>query len=593
MQILLRGDVVQKLRLASGLILFTFATTHFLNHAIGLVHIGSMEDFRAIRTFVTRSTIGTIILASALVVHITLALYKVATRATLRLPPWELIQLGFGILIPFLLFPHIVNTRVANNFYNVDDNYLYELARLWPSSAILQSTLLLLVWIHGCMGIHFWLRLSRGYRAAQPVLLFIAIVLPLAALAGFMVSGRAVAEYIQDPNILARVKQLTRWPNDTDGDALANYRTLVRVGFAGVLLVVAIVFAVFYYVRNSGARVRIKYLGGPVITAPVGPTLLEISRANSIPHASICGGRARCSTCRVRIEEGVETLAAPKFPEAFTLGSISAPSNVRLACQIRPTQDLTVLRLLRPISTGPEAVDLDETDSNGVEKPLAVLYVNMRGYSAIAAQKLPFDVVFLLNEFFGAVGTAINTQGGRIDRFIGDSLVAVFGQRLGVEIGCRQALRAARAIDLALDFLNSRLEGELGRPLEVGIGVHYGPLLIGRIGFGEAIDVTVIGQSVKIAEQLGNIAKERGLQLVLSRDVARQAGWSGEGYESLIVDVPGEDRPISAVGVPRGRDLPASILASARGEGGPKARRPDDPMSMPPAPMPPPATPAA
>jgi adenylate cyclase len=593
MQVLLRGDVVQKLRLASGLILFTFATAHFLNHAIGLVHIETMHELQSWRFVVTRSTIGTIILATALVTHITLALYKVATRATLRLPPWELIQLGFGVLIPFLLFPHIVNTRIANNFYNVEDNYLYELARLWPSSAILQSTLLLLVWIHGCMGIHFWLRLYRPYRAAQPVLLFIAIVLPLAALAGFMVSGRAVAQLIENPVMLARVKELTRWPNEADGDALAYYRTLVRIGFAGILVIVGIVFAAFYFIRNSGSKVRIKYLGGPVVTAPVGPTLLEISRANGIPHASICGGRARCSTCRVRIEEGVETLAAPKFPEAFTLGSIGAPSNVRLACQIRPTQDLTVLRLLRPISTGPEAVDLDETDSNGVEKPLAVLYVNMRGYSAIAAQKLPFDVVFLLNEFFGAVGTAINTQGGRIDRFIGDSLVAVFGQRLGIEIGCRQALRAARAIDLALDFLNSRLEGELGRPLEVGIGVHYGPLLIGRIGFGESIDVTVIGQSVKIAEQLGNLAKEQGLQLVLSRDVARQAGWSGEGFESLIVDVPGEERPISAVGVPRGRDLPASILASARGEGGPKARRPDDPMAMPPPSIPPPAAPAA
>ncbi len=591
MQVLLRGDVVQKLRLASGLILFLFATTHFLNHAIGLIHIASMEDFRAIRTLVTRSTIGTIILASALVTHVALALYKVARRATLRLPPWELIQLGFGILIPFLLFPHIVNTRIASTFYNVDDNYLYELARLWPDSAILQSTLLLLVWIHGCMGIHFWLRLSRPYRAAQPVLLFIAIVLPLAALAGFMVSGRAVAEYIQNPAVLDQVKSITRWPNAADGDALANYRTLVRIGFAGVLLVVAIVFAVFYFLRNSGSKVRIKYLGGPVITAPVGPTLLEISRANGIPHASICGGRARCSTCRVRVEEGVETLDPPKFPEAFTLGSIGAPANVRLACQIRPTQDITVLRLLRPISTGPEAVDLEETDSNGVEKPLAVLYVNMRGYSAIAAQKLPFDVVFLLNEFFGAVGTAINTQGGRIDRFVGDSLVAVFGQRLGIEIGCRQALRAARAIDLALDFLNSRLEGELGRPLEVGIGIHYGPLLIGRIGFGEAIDVTVIGQAVKVAEQLGNVAKERGLQLVISRDVARQAGWAGDGQESLIIDVAGEERPVSAVGVTRGRDLPASILASARGEGGPKTRRPDDPTAMPPPDMP--ATPAA
>lgn len=572
MHVLLRGDILQKIRLASGLVLFAFALTHFLNHAVGLVHIESMHEFQSWRLVVTRSIAGTIILATALVLHVLLALYKLATRATLRLPPWELVQIGLGILIPFLLFPHIVNSRIANTFFNVQDNYLYELSRLWPGSAILQSTLLLMVWVHGCVGIHFWLRLYKPYRVVQPFLLFFAIVLPLAALAGFMVSGRAVAQLIENPANFDRVKALTRWPNDADGALIAAYRTWVRIGFAALLGVVAVIFGAIYFKRNSGAKVRIKYVGGTTITAPVGPTLLEISRANRVPHASICGGRARCSTCRVRVEEGAETLSPPKFPEAFTLGSIGAPENVRLACQIRPTRDLTVTRLLRPVSTGPEAVDLDETDSNGVEKPLAVLYVNMRSYNEITAQKLPFDIVYLLNEFFAAVGNAINTQGGRVDKFIGDGLVAVFGQRLGVEAGCRQALRTARAIDLALDFLNSKIESETGRPLEVSIGIHAGPLLIGRIGFGESVDLTVVGEAVRTAEHLGHAAKVEGVQIVLSREVARQAGWAAPEDSALTVEVPGEAVAVSAISVTRGRDLPSSILASTGEEAGARAR---------------------
>ena len=176
-QVLQRGDSLQKARLVSGLNLFLFALTHFLNHAVGLVHIETMHEVQRLRWVVTRSLPGSLILAGALITHISLALYKVATRTTLRMQPWEVVQIVLGLLIPFLLFPHIVNTRVAHMFYGVEDNYIYELVRLWPVSAIVQSTLLIMVWVHGCLGIHFWLRLYTPYRALQPVLLFFLLAL--------------------------------------------------------------------------------------------------------------------------------------------------------------------------------------------------------------------------------------------------------------------------------------------------------------------------------------------------------------------------------------------------------------------------------
>lgn len=570
MHILTRGDIPQRLRLISGLILFLFALTHFLNTAIGLVSLEQMDQVDRWRVVVIRSLPGTIILAAALVIHIVFALYKVATRTTFRLPWWELLQILLGLLIPFLLFPHIVNTRIANNFFNVEDNYLYELARLWPANAILQSTLLVIVWIHGCLGIHFWLRLHPPYRAMQPVLLFLAITIPLASLAGFMVSGRAVAALIENREALERVRELTRWPNAESDAMLAWYRVLVRLGFLGVLGLIASIFAFRYLSWLSSPKVSISYAGGPTINVPIGPTLLEMSRLNKIPHASVCGGRARCSTCRVRIEEGVENLPPAVFPESVTLAAIEAPANVRLACQIRPSKPLVVTRLLRPVGTGPEAAGVPESDSSGTEKPLAVLSVNMREFNELTRTKLPYDVVFLLNQFFTSIGTAVRSQGGFVDKYLGDGMIAVFGQRQGVEAGCRQALRAIRAIDLALDHLNSVIGQELGRPVRIAAGLHAGHLILGRIGHGDAVDLTVVGPAVKIALQLEALAKERDVQLVLSHDVARLAGWDPEPEVITTVDVHGLEEPLEVVDVPRGRDLAVTILAPVQGERTPR-----------------------
>ena len=135
-QVLQRGALLQKISLVSGLILFLFAALHFSNHALGLISLDTMVTFQEWRLLVTRSIPGTIVLLAALIFHMGHGLYKLAGRSTFRLPVWEIAQIGLGLLIPFLLLPHIVNTRIANQFFGVQDTYLYELARLWPTSAL-------------------------------------------------------------------------------------------------------------------------------------------------------------------------------------------------------------------------------------------------------------------------------------------------------------------------------------------------------------------------------------------------------------------------------------------------------------------------
>ena len=340
MHVLWRGDHLQRARLISGLILFAFALTHFLNHAVGLVSVDMMQTGQEWRQLVTRSWIGTFVLAGALCVHMGLALVKLAGRRSLRMPPWEATQLTLGLAIPVLLLPHIVNTRIAHVLYGVNDIYLYELLKLWPDSAITQSTLLVIVWVHGCIGLHFWLRLYAPYRRMMPALLAVAITVPLAALGGFMVAGRAVNAVAQDPAILASIQKMANWPTAANADKLYWLRVIARAEYLGLISIVLLSLLWTWVSRLTSPKVTVTYLGGPTIKAPQGATLLEISRNARVAHASICGGRARCSTCRVRIEKGsVRDLPPARFPESVTLGSINAPPNVRLACQIVPWGD--------------------------------------------------------------------------------------------------------------------------------------------------------------------------------------------------------------------------------------------------------------
>ena len=361
MHVYLRGNGLQRLRLTSGLILFAFAATHFLNHALGLVGLEAMHQAQQIRTAVTRSVPGTIVLAAALTAHIVLALHKLVRRQTWRLSRWESVQILSGLAIPFFLFPHIVNTRIAHTFFNVEDSYLYELVRLWPESAVVQTTLLLLVWTHGCLGLHYWLRLSDGYVRVAPVLLAFAIAVPVLALAGFAVAGRTTGEIMSDPQALEALKTRSNWPNANDSAILAWLRTGARLGFLAVLAGIAAIFMLRWMGRAvRKPRVQISYVDGPTIRLASGKTLLEASRSAGVPHASVCGGRGRCSTCRVRIVEGLDKLPAATGAEAITLESIEAPPNIRLACQIRPVASLTVALVSHHATPGPPQTDFSE-----------------------------------------------------------------------------------------------------------------------------------------------------------------------------------------------------------------------------------------
>jgi adenylate cyclase len=183
------------------------------------------------------------------------------------------------------------------------------------------------------------------------------------------------------------------------------------------------------------------------------------------------------------------------------------------------------------------------------------MFLDIKGFTALSDRRLAYDVVFLLNRFYAAIGAAIVAEGGWIDKYMGDGLLAVFGRETGLPEGARSALVAAHHIDLALEELNRELIAEGVGALGVGIGIHAGSMVVGRIGFAESAAITVIGATVNTASRLESLTRERGCQLVVSRATTRVAGWRAEGFPTDRVWVKGVGEPIDVILVDRAREI--------------------------------------
>lgn len=188
------GSLAQRLRLGSGLVLIAFVVMHFLNHALGHISLAAMQEGQDLRYLVWHSAVGSLLLYSALSTHIALALWKTAKRGTLRMSGWEAVQLTLGLLIPIVLIKHIVATRGAEILHRTFVDHRHELSVLWPDNALLQSLLLVIVWTHGAIGLHYWLRLFSWYRPMQTLLLGAAVALPLLALTGWIAAARRLVQ---------------------------------------------------------------------------------------------------------------------------------------------------------------------------------------------------------------------------------------------------------------------------------------------------------------------------------------------------------------------------------------------------------------
>ena len=512
-------------RLISALVLLSFVLCHLVSHISLIVSLPVAEQVldRLMRFW--RTETGTYVLATALAVHVLNALWSIYIRRYLRLSLWELAQLSLGLSIPPLLMLHVTSTKIADRFLGTSSDYHSILTLHWvvtPWLVYLQFAAVLTLWVHACIGLHFWLRTKRWYPAWLPILGMLGVLIPALALAGYVSGGNQILRDAQNPDFLATIQENARETPETVAQVwhmalvgLAIYAGLVLLPFAGR--------GVRGFVYRMDRPPQLTHASGRTMRMLPGATVLETLRANGIPHASVCGGRARCTTCRIRVVSGQAELPEPAGLEAAALARVGATAGVRLACQIRPTADISVTPLLAADSSAADG--LVRGGMEGSERLVTVVFIDLRGSTTLGEARMPYDVLFILNQFFNEMTKALVATGGHYSNFTGDGLMALYG--LDVQdpaLGAAQAVRGAREMLTRLDQLNAQLKADLKEPLRIGIGIHFGEAIVGALGPPGSQIVTAIGDTVNTTARLESLTKEYDCTLILSQSAAQAAG---------------------------------------------------------------------
>jgi adenylate cyclase len=453
-------------------------------------------------------------------------LYLVARRATARMAWSDGAGIVSGMLVPLLLLPCLVDTRGAGLLFGVTDDTLYRLAKLWPEHAYFYVALILLLWGHGCIGIHQWLRPKPRYASLAPVLGVVALALPIAAIAGLIASARVVSVLIADESFASQIRAASHWPSAEAELTLWRLRWIAVSIYGAVVLAAAGVLIARMLRIVVAPKIDVTYVNGPTLRTAIGPTLLEISMINDVPHGDSCGGRGRCTACSVRIEQGGASLPRPTAAELAMLGS--ADPQIRLACQLRPTAPLTVTRLAY---AGNAAAAEPDAEAAGIERQVATLCIELQDHAVLARARAAYDAIFLLNQFLDTAFEAVSAHDGWVVRSTGGGIVAVFGRDSDASAACRAAVAASAAMDVALDRLDEKFAAELGRPVAAAMGLALGPAYLGRVGAGPTKMLTAIGPAVDTAVGLARVAEEHKTQMLVEAAVFHRAGIDAAGFE--------------------------------------------------------------
>ncbi|MBV8441529.1 MAG: adenylate/guanylate cyclase domain-containing protein [Hyphomicrobiales bacterium] len=558
-----RSISVRRVRLASGLVLFTYVTLHFANHALGNISIDAMEKGLGFQKLLWQSRPGAILLYGALLIHMGLGFWALYERRQFRWTRLEATQLALGLLIPFLLADHILGTRVALSAFGLNKGYNQELFKFWvgsPPAGALQTVLLLIVWIHGSIGIHFWLALKPFYPRVRNLLLSIAVLLPALALLGYFQGGRQTLQSAIDPAWQALYLTPAYVGTADENALLVRWRGGTLAVLAATLALTMLARGLRSWRERRVGSIRLTY-PDRTIRVPRGLSVLEASLRNNIPHAHVCGGRGRCSTCRIRILGDPSLLPAISAAEQAVLDRIGAGANVRLACQLRPTRDIAFVPLLPPHAAIGD-VHRGSPARSGDERYVVIMFVDMRGSSKLAEGRLPYDTVFIINQFLNAVSRAVIAAGGEPNQVLGDGLLALFGLKEPPAVACRQAVAACAAIAANVEGLNLALSHGLHDPIRFGIGIHAGLIVAGDIGHGRHAQFTVIGDPVNVAARLQDLTKPLGCEVLMSEEVYVHAGFAADDLPSNEVDARGREGKVKVRCVARAADL-TSLSAQA------------------------------
>ncbi len=513
--------VLRKARLISGLVLFAYVLLHLSNHALGLISLEMAEAGLRLSVLVWHSWLGTLILYGAGLAHIFLAFYSLYQRRTLRLPPAELLRIALGLWLPVLLIGHVAATRISYALFDSVPDYAHVVGNLWLSNAQgRQFGLLAPGWLHGCLGIQFAYNRTPLFRRAKYILFAIALLVPVLSGLGFVNLGREIVaspfavEFQLDyssPVYLGRRALIEQWRDQL----LLSYACLV-----GLTLIARAIRNVIE--KRQRGVIRLSYPNHSV-DVPAGWTVLEASRAYHIPHASICGGQGRCSTCRVLISAGAQFCPPPGPTERKTLERIKAANDVRLACQLRPTGNVSLIPLIHAEERNFRIL----APRQAIERQVVVFTCD---FSTLSSREdaLPEDQFYALTRYVELVGRVLRANRGVLTHVGMESIGAMFGVRTDLQEACIDALRVCLLIQSKLaEMRQSGSGGEWLLNLPVSITIQSGRALIGEVNSPEGPMMMALGSAMDEMKRLHALAADarpRGISFLISSAVFESAG---------------------------------------------------------------------
>lgn len=520
--------IVRRSRTISGCILFFYVFTHLLNHSLGLISIDTMEQGRAIFLRFWRHDVLFYVLYGALSIHFLLGVYALARRRSFRMSRKEWIRNSCAVLIPFFLASHLSVTLWGSRFLGLNDSYAFMIISTYifdPFGYIILGLMLMLVWTHGSIGIIGLIEFREFYSKRRGLFQGLILGLPLIAYGGYIRASIELSEASQSNPIT--ILELISNSNFTAeiGEKIVSLSDLLQFLVYPILLSL---FVAFYFIRNLLEKrfnsIQVQYTDGTNINVSRGSSLLEASHKAGRYHESVCGGRGRCTTCRVRVTSSLGELPKPNKIEQSVINRLNFDQSLRLACQLRPETDIEINPLIKLVNHDKQNLRFSNQENlSGIEKETVIMFCDLRGFTRLSDGKMPFDVVFILNKYFKLVTDAVEENKGRIDKFIGDGVMAIFDKDTTISKNCKNALKGAAMITTYLNELNDELSTDDIEPLRLGIGIHSGNAIIGKMGYGEASTDTAIGDTVNVASRLEQLTKDYSCQLMFSSIVAENA----------------------------------------------------------------------
>src|SRR5258707_8032089 len=291
-------------------------------------------------------------LYTAMLIQGSLGSWALSQRRQFTWKAVEPLQLALGLSIPVLVVMHVVGARLGQTLFGQEKLYPQELYAFYvarPHVIWQMVAVMIVAWVHGCIGLHFWLRMKAFYARTAPYLLAAAVLIPALAILGIYQAGRSVIADSDDPQWRAENLSERHVGTQAEQTILENIVDDFLIGYFALIGVALLARGARVLLERRGGMIALSYGNGRTVRVPKGLSVLEASLRYSVPHASVCGGRARCSTCRIRVIGDCSALPEPSQREAFVLNRVGAADpSIRLACQLRPQADLSFFQLFMP-----------------------------------------------------------------------------------------------------------------------------------------------------------------------------------------------------------------------------------------------------